>query len=262
MKRLHLIEIEDQNWCPNGVRDAVTDFLQLIMRTAKPYAAMVPLLSEALRRAGTSEVLDLGSGGAGPWRWLQPELAGMGLRVTVCLTDKYPNLAAFGASSRSSNEAIFCHPHSVDAARVPAALAGFRTLFTAFHHFRPAEARAVLADAVKRRQGIGIFEVTNRRLLPLFFVLLSPVLMLLLTPFIRPFRWSRLLWTYVVPLAPLVLVFDGLVSLMRTYNPRQLEEFAQGLDADHYEWKIGRARNGRFQIPVTYLIGVPTDPEK
>jgi hypothetical protein len=36
------------------------------------------------------------------------------------------------------------------------------------------------------------------------------------TPWIRPFRWSRLLWTYVVPIIPAVLLFDGIVSCLRT----------------------------------------------
>ena len=32
------------------------------------------------------------------------------------------------------------------------------------------------------------------------------------TPFVRPFRWSRLLFTYVIPLIPLLVLFDGTVS--------------------------------------------------
>ena len=38
---------------------------------------------------------------------------------------------------------------------------------------------------------------------------------LLATPFILPFRWSRLFWTYIVPALPLVLTFDVVVSLLR-----------------------------------------------
>src|SRR5450759_4223616 len=36
------------------------------------------------------------------------------------------------------------------------------------------------------------------------------------TPWIRPFRWSRLLWTYLIPIIPLVFLFDGVVSCHRT----------------------------------------------
>jgi hypothetical protein len=71
MKRLHLIEIHDQDWCPRTVRDGETDYLQFVIAATKPYAAMVAILAAALQRTGTRQVLDLCSGAAGPWLWLQ-----------------------------------------------------------------------------------------------------------------------------------------------------------------------------------------------
>src|SRR6185436_19847388 len=145
MKRLHLIEIHDQDWCPRMVRDGETDYLQFVIATTKPYAAIVPSLAAALERAGTRQVLDLCSGAAGPWLWLQPVLAERGVRVSVCLTDKYPNVEAFRRSNRLAHQSISYQPQSVDATRVPEELAGFRTIFLAFHHFRSEQARAVLS---------------------------------------------------------------------------------------------------------------------
>src|SRR6266542_3664363 len=100
MKRLHLIEIHDQDWCPGTVRDGETDYLQFVIATTKPHAAMVPILAAALQRAGTRQVLDLCSGAAGPWLWLQPVLVERGVRVSVCLTDKYPNVEVFRQPNR------------------------------------------------------------------------------------------------------------------------------------------------------------------
>jgi hypothetical protein len=100
MKRLHLFEIHDQNWCPRTVRDAATDYLQFTIAATKPYAAMVPILAAALQRTGARQVLELCSGAAGPWLWLHPVLAERGVNVSVCLTDKYPNREAFGRSNR------------------------------------------------------------------------------------------------------------------------------------------------------------------
>ena len=48
------------------------------------------------RRSKRWQVLDLCSGAGGPWIWLRPILAERGLGVSVCLTDKYPNLDALG----------------------------------------------------------------------------------------------------------------------------------------------------------------------
>ena len=257
MERLHLIEIEDQDWCPRTVRDAATDYLQFALAATKPYAAIIPILTAALRRTDTLRVLDLCSGAAGPWLWLRPFLAEMGMSVSVCLTDKYPNMEAFQRSSRLTNQAISYHPQPVDATRVPGELPGFRTMFTAFHHFRPEQAREVLADAVRKRQGIGVFEATQRRPLALLLTLLAPLVVLLVTPVIRPFRWSRLLWTYLIPLVPLVTLFDGLVSCLRTYSVQELRDLTARLDTNDYHWDIGTVKSKMTPIPITYLIGVP-----
>ena len=53
MKRLHLIEIEDQDWCPRTVRDSITDYLQFALAATNPYAALIPILATAFQRAGT-----------------------------------------------------------------------------------------------------------------------------------------------------------------------------------------------------------------
>lgn len=204
MKRLHLIEIHDQHWCPPTVRDGETDYLQFVIATTKLYAVVVPILAAALHRTGTRQVLDLCSGGAGPWLWLQSDFAERGVSVSVCLTDKYPNVEAIRQLNRMTHQSISYQPQSVDATRVPEELKGFRTIFSAFHHFRPEQACAVLADAVHTRQGIAVFEGTQRSLLALLLMLLVPLMVLLMTPFIRPFRWSRLFWTYLIPLIPLV----------------------------------------------------------
>jgi hypothetical protein len=259
MKRLHLIEIEDQDWCPRTIRDAATDYLKFCLAATKPYAATVPILTTALQRTGTQQVLDLCSGAAGPWPWLHPLLTEKGMDVSVCLTDKYPNLEAFGRSSRLTNQAISYHPQPVDATRVPHDLPGFRTMFTAFHHFRPEQALAVLADAVRQRQGIGVFEITQRRALPLLLTLPAPLGVLAVTPFLRPFRWSRLLWTYLIPLVPMVTLFDGLVSCLRTYSVDELRELTAKLPANDYHWDIGTVKSERTPILITYLLGVPIE---
>ncbi|HWX20969.1 MAG TPA: class I SAM-dependent methyltransferase [Candidatus Binatia bacterium] len=259
MKRLHLIEIEDQDWCPRSIRDAVTDCLQFSLATTKPYAAIIPVLVTALQRTGTRRILDLCSGAGGPWVWLHPALVEMGVNVSVCLTDKYPNLEGIGRANRSTNQAISYRPQPVDATQVPGDLTGFRTMFTGFHHLGPEQACAVLADAVRKRQGIGVFEATQRRPLALLLMLLAPVIVLAVTPFIRPFRWSRLFWTYLLPVVPLVTLFDALVSCLRTYSIQELHGLTTRLGTNDYQWNIGTVKGRMTPIPITYLVGVPIE---
>lgn len=257
MRRHHLFEIEDQPWCPVLLRDLVTDYLQLLIDLIHPYDAVAPRLTWALKRSGSCQVLDLASGAGGPWPRLQRVLERLGQSVSVRLSDKYPNLSA-AAHLNTRNEGT-CHylRTPVDATGVPPALTGFRTIFSSFHHFRPKQAVAVLKDAVQRSEGIGVFEALERRPRTLLLACLNPLLVLLLTPWIRPFRPSRLLWTYLLPAVPLIVWFDGLVSCLRAYTPDELRRLAQRVDAAAYTWEVGTAYASL--LPVTYLLGYPAE---
>jgi hypothetical protein len=256
--RLHLFELEDQSWFPAAVRDLATDYLHFMETTFKLHRPVVPLLAAALRESRTNHVVDLCSGGAGPVPALQKALAADGLSVRFMLTDQFPNVQAFECAAAQSPGTIDFVSEPVDARAVPTKLAGFRTLFNSFHHFRPADAIAVLRDAVRSRQPIGIFEIPDRRLRVLFpFLFLTPFLVLLATLFIRPFRWRRLLWTYVVPLVPLTCWWDGVVSTFRAYTPNELERLAADTGAAGYQWRAGRVPIGSVPGRLTYLIGYP-----
>ncbi|MEP6925015.1 MAG: hypothetical protein ABI954_11170 [Pyrinomonadaceae bacterium] len=95
MRRIHFIEIEDEPWCPSSIRDAATDYLQFVIEKASPYKVALPILQNALKQINQAEIIDLCSGGGGPWRSLLPELITKHSQIKVCLTDKYPNQAAF-----------------------------------------------------------------------------------------------------------------------------------------------------------------------
>ena len=255
MGRLHLFEIHDQSWCPASLRDTLTDNLQFFLTLSNHYLPLVPRLRAALARTGARQVVDLCSGAGGPWGHLARLLDAAPL--AVLLTDRFPNPSSWERVRAQSAGRVQGHPNPVDATAVPQGLSGFRTLFTAFHHFRPDDARAILRDAVRRRQGIAIAEVTSRRLAALLAMLAIPVLVLLAAPFIRPWRWSRLAWTYLIPVAPFMIAFDAVVSCLRTYDPAELAALTTEVEGD-YLWEAGEL-SGRFGavLPVTYLIGVP-----
>lgn len=88
-------------------------------------------------------------------------------------------------------------------------------------------------------------------------MLITPLIVWLVTPFIRPFRWTRLLWTYLLPLVPLIVVFDGVVSVLRSYTVAELTAFTKELSDSGYEWDVGETTAQSFHTPVTYLIGYP-----
>ena len=258
MRRVQLIELHEQSWFPSFLRDEITDTLQCGMNRFRAYAPVVPLLQNVLDATRSPLIVDMCSGGGGPWLDLSPRLQGNArASLQILLTDKYPNLCAFQSASAASQNHIAFHSAPVDATNVPPELRGFRTMFTSFHHFRPQEARAILQNAMDASQGIGIFEITRRAPSTIACMFLWALLPFLFTPWIRPFRWSRLLCTYVLPIIPLVLLFDGVVSCLRTYRPQELREIIAKLSATEYQWEMGERANPRGEVPIAYLIGYP-----
>ncbi len=256
-RRLHGIELLDIPRCPRAVRDGALDCLQFIIRCACAYSPIVPVLAAALKKHEIRDIVDVCSGGGGPWPDLRAALvnAGAAADIRVTLTDLFPNIEAFAQNvSRDAFVTGHATPRNIEQQNVP--LSGMRTFFSSFHHFSPLVAERVLRNALSTRQPIFIAEITQRRASAILWMLLAPLLVLLATPQLRPFRWSRIFYTYLIPAIPLVVCFDGIVSCLRTYSESELRELFGSVDDLQYEWRLGRAK-GRGPLPVTFALGFP-----
>jgi hypothetical protein len=238
-----------------------TDYLQFVATRGSAHKNLVPLFTKALGSARTREILDLCSGGTGPWLRLREELKQAGFEVTIHLTDKYPNPKAVQKWAQAAPEGIKYLTEPVDATKVPPHLTGMRTLFEGFHHFKPEQARSILQDAIEKKVAIGIFEASLRPPLGIPLLLLSPLMTLvgylLLTPFIRPRTFSRFLWTYLLPIVPLATCWDGIISLLRVYSLPELKKLTDPLQHQDYIWESGRVSTGTPIFEYTYLLGYP-----
>ena len=255
MRRLHLLELEDQSWFPVVVRDLATDYLQFAQTATGMHKTLTPLIRDALAAGNTTHIIDLCSGGSGPLIAVIDNLRQSGINATATLTDLFPNLPAFERAASESNGAIDYIGTAVDARAVPRNLTGLRTLFNGFHHFRPADATAILADAVRANEPIAIFEFSRRSLGTVIPILLMPLFVWLSTPFMRPMTWRRVLFTYPLPLVPLTCLWDGMVSQLRAYTIDELRDL--GRAAGTMDWCAGAVPIARGSGWLTYLVGAP-----
>lgn len=259
MRRVQAFELNDQPWFPRALRDMITDSLDFSARTFGFYDAAVPVLARLLDEVAGDRIIDLCSGSGGPMLHLREAVTRLLQReVSLSLTDLYVHRAAAQRVAALGDPRVQYVTTAVDATRVPPELDGVRTLFTSFHHFAPDAARTILADAVRARAPIAIFEVTERTVPALLTSLGVPFGMLAITPFLRPRTITRFVLTYAIPVAPLANLWDGLVSCMRTYTPRELLDLAAST-GDDFEWNAGRLPHARGGPPLTYLIGKPRD---
>ncbi len=256
MPRLHLFEFEDLPWFPSFLRNYMTDFLQFVTNQFDFYKGIVPILKKGVEKSGSNTIIDLASGAGGGWKKLGEHLKAELPEVEVVLSDYYPNTDAFQLFVEQNGAMFSYKKESVNALDVPKELKGFRTQFLSFHHFKPEEAHQILQNAVDCQTPIGIFEAQERSIPHFIQFMLSPINVLISTPFIRPFKLGRILFTYLIPLVPLFVLWDGLVSVLRTYSASELEKMTKQLkNSDSFTWEIGKKKTG--PITILYLLGYP-----
>jgi hypothetical protein len=255
MRRLHLFEFEDQAWFPAPLRRAMTSYLVSAYGVTPFPKLWAERLAKLMNRDEVTEIVDLGSGSGGPVPQVVKALEESGYRVRVLLTDLYPD-----QGKAWTDDATRYFPQPVDAARTPPELSGIRTMFASFHHFQPEAAKSILRDAFAQRRPLCILEATSRTPGAVASAVLIPILVLVLTPAIRPVSWIQLLFTYLIPILPLLIFWDGLISQLRTYSAEELNEFATDLQAEDYAWETGTIEIPRLPARVPYLIGRPLAP--
>jgi hypothetical protein len=244
MRRIHLFELEDLDWLPRAIRDGGTDLLDLGFDRMGFYDGVAPKLIALLDATRATRIVDLCSGGGGG-------------------TDRNPNEAAIARIAALGDPATRYRPESVDAMTGGGAIEGVRTMSGALHHFRPEAVRALIAGVLAQRSPLAFFDVAASPAIRKLPMVLAPLAMslnmlmlfvgsLLLVPLVRPLRFSRLFFTYVVPAIPALVAWDGTVSALRAYTPEELLELAGSVPGgDAYTWDAGTVGK------ALYLIGTP-----
>ncbi|RDA92892.1 hypothetical protein CP533_3866 [Ophiocordyceps camponoti-saundersi (nom. inval.)] len=277
--RMHLFEIDDQSWFPAFLRKRVQDILTIVWDTnpfdnssAADVAASV-LVKEFGNDLTSYTLVDFCAGGGGPTPTIE-QAVNRYLRekslspVDFILTDLHPNHAAWEEVTRGKAQLSY-ESSSVDASRVPAHLVRrqdgkqvLRLFNLAFHHFDDDLARRILRDTMEKNQGFVIFELQDRSIATVLSILLMGAGIFFTMPL---YAWKRksigmLFFTYVIPILPFVVVFDGFISALRTRTPHEVELLLRscgGGDTDKWEF---RSRSDRFLFPCGYLNWIVCRP--
>ncbi len=253
MARIQFFEFEDLKWFPSFLRNYLTDYLKFLANQIKIYKPIILILQKAIDNSGTNQIIDLASGGGGGLTWLNRELLKDNPNLKILLTDFYPNLDAFEYTKKEMKNVDYVKK-SIDARDVPQDLEGLRTQFLSLHHFNPEDAIKILQNAVDSNSTIAIFEAQERSFASLFAMITSPISVLLTTPFIRPFKFGRILFTYIIPIVPIIVLWDGVVSCLRTYSVKEMESLVdQVKNKDNFDWEIGKIKTG--PAVNLYLLG-------
>lgn len=259
MRRVEIPELEDLAWLPQWYRDLMTGCLERLFVLSRCYAGTVPLLLRLLKSSKKVQLVDFGTGASGPVLSLLPILKNRIPDLNVVLTDLYPNLEV--ANSINKDETVNAVKYllePIDMVKPPPGLDGARVMFTSFHHLSREQAKELLKHAAKSGEPVGIFEITGRTILHLMAALFIPLVICLITPFMSDRNFTRMFFTYLIPIVPLGCFIDGVISNFKTFSQAELRDICESADRNpNYYFEVGTFPIF-WRVKGTYLLGFAT----
>lgn len=195
--------------------------------------------------------------------------------VNFVLTDIHPHLEAWERAAKRSDNVKFVR-ESVDAGDAPFDLLAkvdglpeeqrkkvFRLFSLAFHHFDDDAAIQILRNTLATSSGFCIVELQERSFDALVTMLaLGPSLWIGSWYWFWG-DWTHLFWTYVIPIVPLVVVLDGLISAVRTRSGEEIMALMMKgeMEKEMQGWRFedGRRMHTWPTGQLIYFIGVKND---
>src|SRR5690606_38351233 len=131
-----------------------------------------------------------------------------------------------------------------------------------FHHMPPAVARSILRDSHAKRKALCVFEISDNSQPNAIWWTAIPIGVLLtffMTPLVRPLTLAQLALTYLFPVMPLMIAWDGAASNARTYTKNDLKAMIEeeGLTGEGYEWVVDTVKKPGVPGTMLYLLGIP-----
>jgi hypothetical protein len=266
MKRLELFEFEDYNWLPGVIRSGITNILMVLHRLAGTSDVIARLIKEIKVKHNFTQIVDMGSGSGGPMFEVIKKLNDSDEKeeVNLVLSDYHPNPTIVDNTNQQNIPNVKYHENSLDATNIGDTPEGLKTMIASFHHMDPEKAKKILKSAESNRQPILIYEIAKNNVPTLLWWILLPISLVILivmsmvmTLFVRPLSLFQLLFTYVIPIIPIIYAWDGQASLMRTYTFDDVESLLGKKRDVGYQWFIGDAKKANGKKMGYYIMGYP-----
>ncbi len=257
-RRFQLFEFGDQAYLPEAVRRVYHDCLGFVSRACGFYDRMYVPFSTWTKDSHEQAVLDLASGAAGPIETMLGRAKENNVKLPkIVLSDLYPNEEQFETLRNrfgSEHVAFMKAPVSV----TDASTEGYPLLSicAAFHHFPPEVAQSIIAQSINKGRGIFIVEPFERKFSTVLTTALIGPLLGFASPFFRfPWRARNFLLCSIFPVVPLMVAFDGIISVLRSYSSDELQAMLPKERLDQLRVRSGRLPT-RIRQPATFFYAI------
>jgi hypothetical protein len=236
-------ELEDYYWFPTILRKYQMEFIGILVSKFSLYKTVAEDIKMLLIASNITKIVDLCSGSGEAAISVHRAINLPHLQLT--LTDLYPQQIPALPN-------ITYAPNAIDALQIPIEKDTFYTMYNAFHHFDKEEQKLLIEKIYEAKAQLYLVEIVRPTLMNFVQVTLAATLgVLFLCPFIRPFEWKRLLFTYIFPLNMLTVAIDGYISILKSKNVQQYRKRISEIIPFATNTKVSE----HFQFP-TYITTI------
>ncbi len=271
MKRIQLFEFEDQTWFPAWMRTSLTRVIRVLLKSMRTTELSAQLIKKKLKKTNADRVVDLGSGAGGVMIDVFEEIKqDKDLENTsFILTDLYPSKKHINYINELPYDKLRYEQKPLNALDLESAPKGLKTMFNAFHHLQPSDAKKLLTSAVESKSPLLIYEMADNSIPSAIWWLLLPIsliivfiMCLIFTPFVRPLTFKQLFFTYIIPIIPITYAWDGQASYPRIYAIEDIKELLSGVDQSEYCIEVEHLKNDKGKKQGYYIFGYPKNGSK
>lgn len=229
MKRKQVFQFTIQKWYPAFLRRDMYEFMTWFVGKVNAAKPFLPVLEEGLQHAPAKRMINLEMYLGVGFDTVRKDIAAEVNVVDMPLTN-------FNTSQP-----------------------GVYTFVNSFHHLKPDAARHYMREISKSGNAVVVVEGNNDSLWQVVgMTVFVPLTIIFSAPFVKPFRITRLIFTYLIPVQPIITMVDGFLALFKLYNPKDMDELVSTIDTQNYTWKTAKAPNGRGG-KIMYLVGYPNN---
>ena len=261
MKRVQLFEFEDFHWIPDSIRSSMTRLLTVLIKMMGIQHIISKKVQQLVTENNLKQIVDLGSGAGGAMPLIHEDLQ----EIPMTLSDLHPNKQAIKYINSLQGGNLKYLETPVNASDFKTTPEGLKTMINCFHHMPPELARKILQSAYQNKQPLLIYEMAENKMPLIVWLIMLPisvvimvVMVLFMTPFVKPLTWQQLLFTYLIPIIPFLYAWDGQASMPRMYSMNDMDKLLEGLSSDSYSWTKEPALNDKGKATGTFVIGLPT----
>lgn len=227
---MRLSEFGDLSWVPSLYHIYLRKYLVFFYKLFGYYKLWVPCFTRFLEQTAQKTYMECCSGAGDPL----PLIVGQTENQTTAnkkflLSDIQPH-SQFTEHFNNNEDSPFHYiESSIDITLEQNNHPHPKIFINSFHHLTPEQVDNLLINNLKNGYSLLILEYVRKTPMGYLSMLISPLIIALTLPFVVSPRHLPVmaLFTYLLPLFPLMLLWDGIISCAHEYNGHDLEKIVE-----------------------------------